>query len=87
VQVKQGENLVVVTQPINQIVESVKIQDQKGVFKELDLLGNNVYSLDGIPVGAYVLDVIVDLGSNKKEHMKLFSLHWRKDCNLYHHSR
>ena len=38
VQVKQGDNLVVVTQPITQIAESVKIQDQKGVFKELDII-------------------------------------------------
>jgi hypothetical protein len=66
VQVKQGDNLVVVTQPITQIVESVKVQDQKGVIKELESLGNNVYSLAGIPVGAHILDVIVDLGSNKR---------------------
>jgi uncharacterized membrane protein YgcG len=66
VQVKQGDNLVVATQPITQIVESVKIQDQKGVIKELESLGNNVYSLAGIPVGNYILDVIVDLGSNKR---------------------
>ena len=66
VQVKQGDNLVVATQPINQIVESVKVQDQRGVFKELTPSGNNAYSLTGIPVGAYILDVIVDLGSNKK---------------------
>jgi hypothetical protein len=66
VQVKQGDNLVVATQPITQIVESVKVQDQRGVIKELESLGNNVYSLAGIPIGNYILDVIVDLGSNKK---------------------
>jgi hypothetical protein len=66
VQVKQGDNLVVVTQPITQIVESVKVQDQRGVIKELESLGNNVYSLAGISAGNYILDVIVDLGSGKK---------------------
>jgi hypothetical protein len=65
VQVKQGDNLVVATQPITQIVESVKVQDQRGVIKELESLGNNVYSLAGIPVGNYILDVAVDLGSAK----------------------
>ena len=66
VQVKQGDNLGVATQPITQIVESVKVQDQRGVIKELESLGNNVYSLAGIPIGNYILDVVVDLGSNKK---------------------
>jgi hypothetical protein len=66
VQLNQGNNLVVATQPITQIVDSVKIQDQRGVIKELESLGNNVYSLAGIPVGNYILDVNVDLGSNKK---------------------
>jgi hypothetical protein len=66
VQLEQGDNLVVATQPITQIVESVKVQDSKGVIKELESLGNNVYSLAGIPVGNYILDVNVDLGSNKK---------------------
>jgi hypothetical protein len=66
VQLEQGDNLVVATQPITQIVESVKVQDQRGVIKELESLGNNVYSLAGIPVGNYILDVVVDLGSAKK---------------------
>ena len=50
----------------NLLNQSVKDQDQRGVIKELESLGNNVYSLAGIPVGNYILDVIVDLGSNKK---------------------
>jgi hypothetical protein len=66
VQVKEGDNLVVATQPITQVVESVKIQDQRGVIKELESLGNNVYSLAGIPVGNYILDVVADVGSAKK---------------------
>lgn len=66
VQVKQGDNLVVVTQPVTQIVDSVKVQDLTGVIKELESLGNNVYSLAGISAGNYILDVIVDLGSGKK---------------------
>ena len=63
---KQGDNLVVATQPITQIVESVKVQDHRRVIKELDSLGNCVYSLAGLPIGVYILDVIVDLGSAKK---------------------
>lgn len=66
VQANQSANLAVVTQPVNQIVQSVKIQDSKGFIKELTPLGSNVYSLAGIPLGAYILDVIVDLGNNKK---------------------
>jgi hypothetical protein len=59
-------NLVVVTQPVTQIVESVKVQDLTGVIKELESMGINVYSLTGISAGNYILDVIVDLGSGKK---------------------
>jgi hypothetical protein len=66
VQVNQGNNIVVATQPITQIVESVKVQDLTGAIKDLESLGNNVYSLAGFPPGAYILDVIVDLGSGKK---------------------
>jgi hypothetical protein len=66
VQLEQGDNLVVATQPITQIVESVKVQDLTGVIKELVPLGSNVYSLAGFPTGAYILDVIVNLDSGKK---------------------
>jgi hypothetical protein len=66
VQVKEGDNIAVATQPITQTVESVRVQDQRGVIKELESLNNNVYSLAGIPIGNYILDVVVDLGSNKK---------------------
>jgi hypothetical protein len=66
VQVKQGENLVTFSQSINQVVESLKVQDASGVIKSLVPSGNNAYSLAGFPTGAYILDVIVDLGSNKK---------------------
>ena len=39
---------------------------KKEYLKNWISLGNNVYSLAGIPVGAYILDVIVDLGNNKR---------------------
>jgi hypothetical protein len=65
VQVKQGNNLVVVTQPINQVVESVKVQDASGVIKNLVPAGNNAYSLAGLPTGPYILDVVVDPGRFK----------------------
>jgi hypothetical protein len=66
VQVNQSDNLVVFTQPINQVIESVKVQDANGVVTTLPPLGNNAFSLAGLPTGAYILDVIVDLGSGKR---------------------
>jgi hypothetical protein len=66
VQVKQGDSLVVFTQPINQVVESVKVQNASGIMTTLTPLGINAYSLAGLPTGVYILDVIVDLGSDKK---------------------
>ena len=66
VQVNQSGNLLVFTQPINQVIESVKVQDANGVLTTLPPLGNNAFSLAGLPTGAYILDVIVDLGSGKK---------------------
>lgn len=66
VQVYQSDNLVVFTQPINQVIESVKVQDANGVVTTLPPLGNNAFSLAGLPIGGYILDVIVELGSGKK---------------------
>lgn len=60
VQITQGDNLVVFTQPADN-VEKVKVTDTSGVRTEPIDLGNNQYSLIGYPTGVYVLDVIVDL--------------------------
>ena len=64
-QVKRGENLVTFTQPTGSI-DSVKLTDSKGVIATLRELENSQYSLEGFPTGAYILDVIANLGSNQK---------------------
>jgi hypothetical protein len=65
VQVKQGDNLVVVSQPSN-LVDKVKVTNATNVTKTLLPLGNNAYSLTGYPVGAYTLDVIVNLPNSNE---------------------
>jgi predicted S18 family serine protease len=52
VQVRQGDNLVVFTQPTN-TVDKVKVTDASDVITTLDPLPqNNMYSLAGFPVGS-----------------------------------
>jgi hypothetical protein len=53
-QVKQGDNLVVSTQPTN-LVDEVKVTNATNVTKTLLPLGNNAYSLTGFPVGPILL--------------------------------
>jgi hypothetical protein len=72
VQVRQGDSLIVFTQPINQAIDSVRIQQPNGAMTTLAPLGNNAYSLAGLPTGAHILDVIVDLGAGKKGAYETF---------------
>jgi hypothetical protein len=64
VQITQGENLVVFTQPPDR-VDNVKVTDSTGVMTKLVSLGNNAYSLLGFAPAVYVLDVIVDIGDER----------------------
>jgi hypothetical protein len=60
-QVKQGQNLVVMTstnEPLR--IDKVKAVDQAGKFIELSRLSPNEWSLQNLAVGVYLLDVIVD---------------------------
>jgi hypothetical protein len=64
VQITEGENLVVSTQPPDR-VDNVKVTDSTGVMTKLVSIGNNAYSLLGYAPGVYVLDVIVDIGDER----------------------
>jgi hypothetical protein len=59
VQVTQGGNLLVVTEPRNN-VDSVKITDGSGKIIELVNTNGDTFSLSGIAPGIYTLDVIVN---------------------------
>jgi hypothetical protein len=59
VQVTQGGNLLVVTEPRNN-VDSVKITDGSGRITELVNTNGETFSLSGIAPGVYTLDVIVN---------------------------
>jgi hypothetical protein len=65
VQVTQGTNLDVTTEPPNR-VEKVKVTNAAGVMTELESEGNGEYSLFSFLAGAYLLDVIVDLPDSDK---------------------
>jgi hypothetical protein len=60
VQVSQGENLVVFTEPPDN-VDNVKITDESGRITELVNTNGDTFSLSGIVPGVYTLDVIVNL--------------------------
>jgi hypothetical protein len=63
VQVTQGGNLLVVTEPRNN-VDNVKITDGSGRITELVNTNGDTFSLSGISPGVYNLDVIVNLPSS-----------------------
>jgi hypothetical protein len=60
VQVREGDNLVVFTDPAN-LVNNVKVQNIQGQFTKFVPLQNNAWSLQGLSRGVYMLDVIVDM--------------------------
>jgi hypothetical protein len=60
VQVAEGGNLLVVTEPRNN-VDNVKITDGSGKITELVNTNSDTFSLSGIPPGVYTLDVIANL--------------------------
>jgi hypothetical protein len=68
VQINQGKDLVVFTNPPQDQVQKVKIRNTQGQLTELERLTGlaNTYSLAGYPVGVYVLDVIVQLSNNRQ---------------------
>jgi hypothetical protein len=63
VQVKQGENITVITSE-NLKVNNVKVRNVQGQHVNLLPLPNNVWSLQSLVPGVYLLDVIVDMSSS-----------------------
>jgi hypothetical protein len=63
VQVKQGENIVVSTSE-NLKVNNVKARNVQGLQVDLLPLPNNLWSLQNLVPGVYLLDVIVDMSSS-----------------------
>jgi hypothetical protein len=63
VQIKQGENLIVSTSA-DLKVHQVKVTNTQGQLVDLLSLQNNVWSLQGLTPGVYLLDVIVDMSSS-----------------------
>ena len=63
VQVKQGENIMVTTSE-NLKVNNVKAKNVQGQQVDLLPLPNNVWSLQNLVPGVYLLDVIVDMSSS-----------------------
>jgi hypothetical protein len=69
IQVKQGQNIMVLTTPtVNEKIEKVKVTDTQGKIVDLVSLQNNQWSLSGLSVGAYVLDVIVNTSNGKNAY-------------------
>jgi hypothetical protein len=63
VQVKQGENISVTTSE-NLKVNNVKVRNVQGQQVDLLPLPNNLWSLQSLVPGVYLLDVIVDMSSS-----------------------
>ena len=63
VQVKQGENIMVTTSE-NLKVNNVKAKNVQGQQVDLIPLPNNLWSLQNLVPGVYLLDVIVDMSSS-----------------------
>jgi hypothetical protein len=63
VQIKQGENLIVSTSA-NLKAHQVKVTNIQGEFLGLAPLQKNIWSLQGLTPGVYILDVIVDMSSS-----------------------
>ena len=63
VQVKQGENIIVTTSE-NLKVNNVKAKNVQGQQVDLTPLPNNIWSLQNLVPGVYLLDVIVDMSSS-----------------------
>jgi hypothetical protein len=63
VQVPQGGNLLVVTEPRNN-VDNVKVTDGAGKITELVNTNGDTFSLSGINPGVYTLDVIANMPSS-----------------------
>jgi len=63
VQVKQGENIMVTTSE-NLKVNNVKVRNVQGQQVNLLPLPNNLWSLQSLVPGVYLLDVIVDMSSS-----------------------
>jgi hypothetical protein len=63
VQVKQGENIIITTSE-NLKVNNVKVRNVQGQQVDLLPLTNNLWSLQSLVPGVYLLDVIVDMSSS-----------------------
>jgi hypothetical protein len=63
VQVKQGENIIVTTSE-NLKVNNVKVRNVQGQQVDLLPLPNNLWLLQSLVPGVYLLDVIVDMSSS-----------------------
>ena len=63
VQVKQGENIMVTTSE-NLKVNNVKAKNVQGQQVDLTPLPNNIWSLQNLVPGVYLLNVIVDMSSS-----------------------
>ena len=63
VQVKQGENIMVTTSE-NLKVNNVKAKNVQGQQVDLIPMPNNIWSLQNLVPGVYLLDVIVDMSSS-----------------------
>jgi hypothetical protein len=63
VQVKQGENIMVTTSE-NLKVNNVKAKNVQGQQVDILPLPNNLWSLQSLVPGVYLLDVIVDMSSS-----------------------
>jgi uncharacterized membrane protein (Fun14 family) len=68
VQINQGKDLIIFTNPPQDQVQKVKIRNTQGQLTELQKSTGlpNTYSLAGYPVGVYLLDVIVQLSNNRQ---------------------
>ncbi|CAN5179144.1 hypothetical protein BH18THE2_BH18THE2_14570 [soil metagenome] len=75
VQVKQGQNILVFTTPTgNEKIEKVKVTNTEGKITELLPLQNNQWSLSGLSIGAYVLDVIVNTSNGKNAYETVLTI-------------
>jgi hypothetical protein len=64
VQVKEGDPLVVFSQPPGTI-QNVKLTDANNAIATLSKISDTEFSLEGFPTGAYVLDVVTEMGANR----------------------
>jgi hypothetical protein len=75
VQVKQGENLAVITSTNEpERIEKVKVSNSQGQVIDLVHLQNGQYSLSGLNVGVYALNVIANTDKGKNAYETILIL-------------